>query len=97
MSKLTEAARGQDCKLQIFPYCNGDPATTVPCHINSEDKGIGNKSPDWWLVDGCSTCHDIIDGRKQTALTAYDIECCIMRALYRTLKNRIERGLIEIK
>jgi len=64
--------------------------------ISCEDKGWGIKSPDWWLVDGCSICHDIIDGRKRSALTKLEINKCILRALYRTINRRIEQGLISV-
>jgi len=96
MGKLRKAAKGQDCTLQIFPYCNQRPETVVGCHINCEDKGTAFKSPDWWLVDGCSACHDIIDGRKKTDLSPEDIQDCVMRALYRTIKRRIDMGLIKV-
>ena len=94
--KLTEAARGQDCTLQIHPYCNGNPETVVGCHINCEDKGWSLKSPDWWLVDGCSSCHDVIDGRMKTDLSSEEVQNCVMRGLYRTIKRRIEQGLISV-
>ena len=95
MSKLTEGARGEDCTLHIYPYCNGNNETVVTCHINCEDKGWSLKSPDFWSVYGCSDCHDVIDGRKKTDLSKDVINDCIMRALYRTMKRRIEQGLIE--
>lgn len=96
MSKLTKAAKGEDCKIQIYPYCNGNPETVVFCHAPSEDKGMGIKSPDFWGADGCSVCHDIVDGRKRVDLPSDVIGDCFVRGIYRTLKNRIERGLIKI-
>lgn len=96
-SKLTRAARGQECTLQIHPYCEWDAGTTAPCHLNSEDKGVGNKSPDWWVVDGCATCHAIIDGRHRVDLTEVEILRCVMRGLYRTLRRRIrDQKLIQV-
>lgn len=96
MSKLTKAARGQECTIQIYPYCNGNPETTVFCHAPSEDKGIGKKSPDIWGADGCSTCHDIVDGRRSVDIPAFEIYQCFVRGIYRTLKRRIEQGLIKL-
>lgn len=94
-SKLTKASRGEPCRFQIYPYCEDNPETTVPCHMPSEDKGWAIKSPDWWLVDGCSTCHAIVDGRMPVDLPEIEILRCAMRGLYRTLKNRFERGLLK--
>jgi len=95
--KLTQAARGQECTIQIHPYCSGNTETTVFCHAPCEDKGMGFKSPDWWGADGCSSCHDIVDHRVFTDLSNEDIFEYFMRAIYRTLKRRIEeQGLIHV-
>ncbi|GAB5451811.1 MAG: hypothetical protein Hals2KO_21390 [Halioglobus sp.] len=97
MSKLTEASRNQECTLQIYPYCNGMTETTVPAHLNSEQKGWGNKSPDWWLVDACSNCHAIIDGHMKTDLDELEVLKCQFRGLFRTLRRRIrEQQLIKV-
>ena len=95
-SKLTKAAKGQECTIQIYPFCNGDPETTVFCHAPSEDKGMGIKSPDWWGADGCSDCHDIVDRRRIVSLSGNQIRNCFHRGIYRTIKRRIEQGLINI-
>ena len=96
MSKLTKAAEGQTCTIQLYPYCNGNTETTVFCHANSEDKGLAKKRPDWWGADGCSACHDIVDGRKKTDIPSHEIKDCFTRGIYRTLRRRIEQGLIKI-
>lgn len=95
-SKLTKAARGQECTIQIHPYCNMNPETVVFCHAPSEFKGIGIKSPDWWGADGCSACHDIVDGRRRVYLDTEEIRECFYRGIYRTIQRRIEQGLIKI-
>jgi hypothetical protein len=96
-SKLTKAARGQECTVQLFPYCNGNTETTVLAHANSEDKGMGIKSPDWWGADCCSACHDILDSRNSVPdVSDSEIFRCHMRGIYRTIKRRIEQGLIKI-
>ena len=94
---LTKAAKGQDCALQIHPYCNGNPETVVFCHFPSEDKGMSIKSPDYWGADGCEACHAVIDGRMKTDLSKLDILECMFRGIYRTWKNRLQRGLIIAK
>lgn len=97
MSKLTKAARGQECTIQIHPYCNMNPETTVFAHAPSEDKGMSKKSPDWWGAYACSDCHDIVDGRHRVNdIDPSDIDRCFLRGIYRTLKSRIEQGLIKI-
>lgn len=96
MSKLRKSARGEDCTLQLFPYCNQNPETTVLCHLPSEQKGMAIKSPDWWGVYGCSACHDILDGRrKEKSLPPYELLQCTLWALYRTQKRMREKGIIE--
>ena len=96
MSKLTKAAKGQDCTVNIYPWCNGNTETTVLAHAPSEDKGMGKKSPDWWGADCCSTCHDIIDNRMVVDITPEEIYQCHMRGVFRTIKRRIEAGLINV-
>jgi len=95
-SALTKASRGQECTLQIHPHCVWDVSRTSPCHLPSGDRGVAFKSQDWWLVDGCDVCHSIIDGRLQVDLPEIEILKCTMRALHRTLKRRIDQGLIKV-
>ena len=97
MSKLTEASRNQECTLQLHPYCEWNIETSQGAHLNSEEKGMGNKSPDWWLVDFCNTCHSIIDGRMKTDLDEVEILRALLRALFRTWRRRIrDQRLISV-
>jgi hypothetical protein len=98
--KLRDSARGEECTLQIHPYCEGQSETVVLCHLASEGHGIGLKSHDYWSAYGCATCHAIIDGRDQKAFKAIgheEIERCRVRGLYRTWDRMIASGLITIK
>jgi hypothetical protein len=95
-SKLTKAARGQECTIQLYPYCNGNIETTVFCHAPSDSKGMGIKSPDWWGADGCSDCHDIVDGRRSVDLPADEILRCHIRGVFSTIQRRIDQGLIKV-
>jgi len=99
MSKLRKSAKGEECTLQIHPYCNGNPETVVLCHLPS-DSGMGQKSPDWWAAYGCSSCHDMIDGRFNAGgdifIPGIDLEECMRRGHYRTLQRMIEKGLITV-
>jgi len=96
MSKLTEAARWQECTIQLYPYCNGNTETTVLAHAPSEDKGMGRKSPDWWGADSCSSCHDVVDFRLKTDIPKEQIYSAHIRGVFRTIKRRIEQGLINV-
>ena len=97
--KLRDSARGEDCTLQIHPHCNGDNETVVLCHLPS-GSGMGQKSPDWFAAYGCSSCHDIIDGRageQHYSLTdTREFERIKQRALFRTWERMIAKGLINI-
>ena len=95
-SKLTRAARGQECTVQLHPYCNMNPETTVLAHINSKRKGMGIKSPDHFGVFACSACHDIIDKRRYVDIDEMEIQKGILRGLYETWSIWIEMGLIKI-
>ena len=95
--KLRDSARGEDCTLQIYPYCNGNPETVVLCHLPS-GSGMGQKSPDWFSAYGCSDCHSIIDGRTTRIfnISKADIEGAKRMALFRTWERMIDKGLIKI-
>jgi len=43
-NKIRESARVEQCTLQIHPYCNGNPETTILAHIPSH-AGVAQKSP----------------------------------------------------
>lgn len=96
-SKLTKAARGQECTIQLHPYCNGNPETTVLAHIKSDRKGMGIKSPDFFGVFACSDCHDIIDMRRFVEIENEEIQKCILRALFRTWSKLIEMRLVRVE
>lgn len=94
MSKLRKSARGEECTLRLYPYCNGDPETVVLCHLPS-NAGMGRKSPDWWAVYGCSTCHSIIDGRRRIGMPRAELSSQLLRALYETQSKMRDKGLIK--
>ena len=91
--KLTKSAQGRPCTLNIAGVCNYDPTTVVGCHIDSEEKGISRKSPDWFLVFGCSACHTALD---QHLISEQDRLFYANRGLLRTWKIWIEEGLIKL-
>ena len=94
--KLRDSARGEECTLTIHPYCNGDPETVVLCHLPS-GSGMGQKSPDWFAVYACSSCHDIIDRRSHAnKIDSTEVRYRCNVALYRTWERMIDKGLIKI-
>ncbi len=97
-SKLRKAAQGQECTVQLYPYCAwGSSETVVLAHAPSELKGLGYKSPDWWAADACAACHDLVDGRRRVSdITADEIYQAHMRGVFRTIQRRIEEGLIDV-
>lgn len=62
---IRRSARDEDCQLRIRDVCNRNPETTVLCHSNllEHGKGMGLKAPDTMACYGCSSCHDVMDGR----------------------------------
>jgi len=65
VSKITEAARGMPCLINL-PICNWNPETTVAAHYRDTalGAGMGIKPPDILSAHACSACHDVIDGRR---------------------------------
>lgn len=97
MSKITKSAKGKDCKIRLFPYCDHNPDTTVFCHAPSSTKGMSRKSEDWWGAYGCYTCHGIVDGRIKTDIPDHEIKQRFFEAVHDTQKILFEEGLIIIK
>ncbi|WP_192258607.1 nuclease domain-containing protein [Mesorhizobium caraganae] len=92
-SKLRASAKGQPCMFQIPDICQPNNETVCLCHLPSDIKGMGNKSDDFHAAFGCYSCHQVIDNhRLSKELELY----YSMRALQRTLRNWVTRGLITI-
>jgi hypothetical protein len=98
MTPIRRAARNQDCQLQILGVCNGDPATTVLCHSNllAAGKGMGLKAPDTEACFGCSSCHDVLDGRakRPAGMTIDDLHELFAYARERTHAILRAKGLM---
>ena len=60
-------AKGRQCMIRL-PGCNHNRSTTVLCHYPLAGyTGMGIKPDDLVFgAWGCSSCHDIVDGRVQT-------------------------------
>ncbi len=98
MTPIRKAARGQDCTLQIEGVCNRQPDTVVLCHSNSlaDGKGMGLKAPDSAACFGCSSCHDVLDGRRPrpAGMTAEQVDTYFRFAVQRTHAILRSKGLM---
>jgi len=92
-SKLRASAKGQPCMFQIPGICSHDTATVVLAHLPSEIKGMGNKSDDFHAAFACQNCHEAIDNHR---LSREESLYYSMRALQRTMRNWVTRGLVVI-
>lgn len=95
--ELRDSANGQECTFQIVGVCNGDPATTVLCHLPDESNGMGKKSDDFCAAFGCSDCHDVVDSRAYSGEYREHQAFYNNRANRRTIRKWLEMGLIMIK
>lgn len=96
--KITQAARGENCTLQIVGVCNGNPETVVFCHFPDETHGMGQKATDLSGGFACSSCHDMVDGRvkKDNVYHAND-NWYMRRSQTRTMERLFELGILCIK
>lgn len=88
MSKITKSAKGEACSLRVSPNCQ-DGETVVFCHLNSNYRGIGIKSPDIFGVYGCYHCHVMLDASK----VDYQDQ---LRALQETQMKLVSKGLLNV-
>ena len=93
---LRKEARGRLCQIRIPGVCNHDPETTVLCHLGGG--GMGLKQHDLFGAWGCSSCHDVIDGRARASavhpLSA--IRIMHLEGIIRTQQTLINEGKIKI-
>ena len=94
--KYLDASRGQPCTLEITGACLGGTETTIPAHVRDETFGMAQKADDISVVDACKGCHDVFDGRTHMPLTKDEWLFYALRGLQRTLRNRVERGILAI-
>lgn len=95
--KITESAKGEDCTFNIPGVCNYDPATTVFCHLKFDLAGVAIKPSDISGAYGCSSCHDVIDGRNHSLDYEEDPSFYKARAMRRTYERLWEKEVISIK
>lgn len=98
--KIRQSAKGRNCTLRIPGICNHDSGTVSLCHLNSNQKGAGNKSHDIHSIIACNKCHDWLDMRgnewMRTDLLELNREAEKLRALLETQDIFIQEGLIQV-
>lgn len=93
--KLLDSAKGQPCDLN-FAVCNHDPETTVSAHIHDESFGGGRKADDTSTIHSCANCHMFLDHGWAGKIEWSVVQFHIIRGLQRTLRNRIDRGIVIV-
>lgn len=102
MTPARKAANGQECTLKL-PGCYPGPDNEQVqlCHLRMfSGGGTGMKPHDSEAVFGCTTCHDVIDGRRhlipelRDQVSFYE---AIAWALVRTLRAQRESGVLIYK
>ena len=84
--KIRASARGEDCSLRMSQSCQ-DGETVVLCHLNSNSKGMRQKSPDAISCYGCYWCHQDLDAGLIS-------DTHILRAWKETIIKLIQKGLL---
>jgi hypothetical protein len=92
-----DGANGACCKLRFLGICNGDPATTVACHIHDAVFGFGRKANDLSIIDGCSACHAFLDHGWVGKISRETLLEHIVRGQQETLLDRALREIAKIK
>ena len=93
MSKITKSARGQACTIRL-DGCNGGPnnETVVLAHLNNG--GMGAKCLDIHGAYACHSCHDILDGRKQSDYSQEFLLLTHLMGMKRTQEILVSKGLL---
>ena len=94
--KITSAARGQECTLNIAGWCNYNPLTVVFCHFPDESHGMAMKSSDLSGGFGCCSCHDAVDGRVRCDEFTNHRDWYLRRSQTRTMSALVDLGVIKI-
>ena len=84
---IRAAAKDEACTV-----CERNDVTTVFCHLNESwaGKGMGQKADDIASFFGCHECHRKYDSMGGTGISE-------LRAMYRTWRRLIDKGVIVIK
>jgi len=97
--KYTDEAKGQPCTMNS-PWCTYNDEQTCFRHLNESfaGKGKGLKADDFAGFDGCQGCEDWYnsDIHSLDLDDENERDWYAFRAMVRTLRNRVERGILKI-
>lgn len=97
MTPLRSSAKGEQCTFNVAGVCNYNPSTVALCHLPFiGGAGVGQKTDDFCAAYGCNACHDWIDNRSGVH-PFHERVFYAARALIRTQRIMIEKGLITVK
>jgi hypothetical protein len=95
---LRKEAKGRECQIRL-QGCNRDASTTVLCHIHKPSicGGMSLKANDEIGAWGCSHCHDLVDGRINSAYGRYYLSweerlIAFYEGIFRTQKILLDEG-----
>lgn len=88
---LRQQARGRPCMIRVPHVCNGNPETTVLCHLRMAGiSGMGLKANDFLGAWGCSACHRYVDTHGIDGRTA------LLEGMARTQAYLLSFGLVDV-
>ncbi len=99
MTPIRKSAKDEECTIRLpMGVCNYDTATTVLCHENELEagKGLGLKAPDTCAAYGCSSCHDVVDGRapRPNGMSYEMMITCFKAGVEQTQRILKRKGLV---
>lgn len=95
-SKITRAAQGEACTVQVLGICNHNPETTIPAHLPDISHGMALKASDIFIVFACHACHECIDRRRIEPEFEERREWYMLQAYKRTIARLFELGVFKI-
>lgn len=96
MTDLRKLARGQPCMIRVPTVCNGNPDTTVLCHVRILGiSGMGFKAPDVLATFGCSDCHAVCDGQQKSDFGPGERRLMLLEGMARTQNWLFDHGYLR--
>lgn len=99
LTGLRRIAQDKPCCART-DWCNHDPKTSVWCHLNDlfAGHGAGHKAHDLLGFIGCSSCHDVIDGRAHILETTRNERRALSyEAVVRTQAYLLDNELLTVR
>lgn len=94
--KITDAARDEECTIEIVGICSHDSATVMFCHFPDETHGMGIKSDDVSGGFGCHKCHQVVDGVVYWQEFDENRDFYLRRSQTRTTRRLFQLGVVKV-